>query len=214
MLSGRPTNFLIVLTFRERKPGACNRQKIRRERWPCGQRTTSLCEPVGQAMRPGSPRCSCLPGGTRYHGVVAEEKLQALEESEIAVWLETLIGAGDTSTTVAQSAGHELLGFCRHGRDPDDEARGHVFSLYVTPAASGRGLGSRLLTSRAGRPLPARSRPGHDLGLRAEHTGTSASATDSDSRRTGRSESNPSTGRRRYVSAGPGRASREPFRRS
>ena len=81
-----------------------------------------------------------------YHGVVPEEKLQALEESEIALWLETLIGAGTTSTTVAQSASHELLGFCRHGRDPDDQSRGHVFSLYVTPAAAGRGLGTRLLT--------------------------------------------------------------------
>ena len=118
--------------------------------------------PPGQAESPRTHDDVCLRAGQpgdapglaavfvsswrhAYPGVVAEEKLRALEEGAIAVWLETLIGAGDTSTTVAQSADRELLGFCRHGRDPDDRARGHVFSLYVTPAASGRGLGSRLL---------------------------------------------------------------------
>jgi ribosomal protein S18 acetylase RimI-like enzyme len=80
-----------------------------------------------------------------YHGVVPEDRLEGLDESEIASWLETLIAKASSTMTVAESKDHELLGFCRHGPDPDDARMGHVFSLYVRPSSSGRGLGSRLL---------------------------------------------------------------------
>jgi ribosomal protein S18 acetylase RimI-like enzyme len=33
----------------------------------------------------------------------------------------------------------------RFGADPDDARRGHLFSLYVDPAASGAGVGRELL---------------------------------------------------------------------
>ncbi len=85
-----------------------------------------------------------------YHGIVSEEKLESLDENEVAAWLATLIGSGDSTTTVAESTNHELLGFCRHGTDPDEAGRGHVFSLYVAPSASGRGIGSRLLALALG----------------------------------------------------------------
>jgi len=62
-----------------------------------------------------------------------------------ADWLEKLIGSTSSTTTAAESAHHDVLGFCRHGPDPEDAGRGHIFSLYVAPAASGRGLGSYLL---------------------------------------------------------------------
>jgi len=80
-----------------------------------------------------------------YDGVVSKALLGALDENEIAAWLRTLIGGGDSTTTVAESADSELHGFCRHGVDPDDAGRGHVFSLYVAPTASGRGIGTCLL---------------------------------------------------------------------
>jgi ribosomal protein S18 acetylase RimI-like enzyme len=38
-----------------------------------------------------------------------------------------------------------VVGMARFGRDPDDERRGHLFSLYVDPAASGTGVGRALL---------------------------------------------------------------------
>jgi ribosomal protein S18 acetylase RimI-like enzyme len=42
----------------------------------------------------------------------------------------------------------------RFGADPDDATRGHVFSLYVDPGASGAGVG-RALLARAGAELAA-----------------------------------------------------------
>jgi ribosomal protein S18 acetylase RimI-like enzyme len=80
-----------------------------------------------------------------YQGVVPEATLGDLDENEIATWLRTLVGSSDSSTTVAES-NDEILGFCRYGEDPDKPGRGHIFSLYVAPRASGRGLGRRLLS--------------------------------------------------------------------
>jgi ribosomal protein S18 acetylase RimI-like enzyme len=40
---------------------------------------------------------------------------------------------------------HETLGFASFGNDAEDESRGHLFSLYVTPESAGKGVGSKLL---------------------------------------------------------------------
>jgi ribosomal protein S18 acetylase RimI-like enzyme len=80
-----------------------------------------------------------------YRGVVAESILRGLDENEIAGWLRTLLRQGVWTTNVAEARSHELLGFCRYGVDPDDADNGHIFSLYVLPAASGRGIGGQLL---------------------------------------------------------------------
>ena len=40
----------------------------------------------------------------------------------------------------------ETLGFASFGNDADDENRGHLFSLYVSPESAGKGVGSKLLT--------------------------------------------------------------------
>ena len=42
--------------------------------------------------------------------------------------------------------GDETLGFASFGNDTDDESRGHLFSLYVSPKNAGKGVGSKLLT--------------------------------------------------------------------
>jgi ribosomal protein S18 acetylase RimI-like enzyme len=39
----------------------------------------------------------------------------------------------------------EALGFASFGNDADDESRGHLFSLYVSPESAGKGVGSKLL---------------------------------------------------------------------
>jgi ribosomal protein S18 acetylase RimI-like enzyme len=40
---------------------------------------------------------------------------------------------------------NEILGFASFGNDADDESRGHLFSLYVSPESAGTGVGSKLL---------------------------------------------------------------------
>jgi ribosomal protein S18 acetylase RimI-like enzyme len=42
--------------------------------------------------------------------------------------------------------GDETFGFASFGNDADDESRGHLFSLYVSPENAGKGVGSKLLT--------------------------------------------------------------------
>jgi ribosomal protein S18 acetylase RimI-like enzyme len=43
------------------------------------------------------------------------------------------------------ATGDEALGFASFGSDADDESRGHLFSLYVSPDSAGKGVGSKLL---------------------------------------------------------------------
>ena len=40
---------------------------------------------------------------------------------------------------------NDTLGFASFGNDADDESRGHLFSLYVSPESAGKGVGSKLL---------------------------------------------------------------------
>lgn len=40
----------------------------------------------------------------------------------------------------------ETLGFASFGNDAEDESRGHLFSLYVSPENAGKGVGSKLLS--------------------------------------------------------------------
>lgn len=39
----------------------------------------------------------------------------------------------------------ETLGFASFGNDGEDDRRGHLFSLYVSPESAGKGVGSKLL---------------------------------------------------------------------
>jgi len=39
----------------------------------------------------------------------------------------------------------ETLGFASFGNDAEDESRGHLFSLYVSPESARKGVGSKLL---------------------------------------------------------------------
>ncbi len=50
-----------------------------------------------------------------------------------------------TRGVVAVSDPDRVVGVVRMGRDPDEQGVGHVFSLYVDPAAQGGGVGRLLL---------------------------------------------------------------------
>jgi ribosomal protein S18 acetylase RimI-like enzyme len=80
-----------------------------------------------------------------YPGVVPDEILGGLDEQQTATWLRTLLSSSRSTTAVAESDDGEVLGFSRYGEDPDNPGSGHIFSLYVAPSVSRRGLGRRLL---------------------------------------------------------------------
>jgi GntR family transcriptional regulator len=80
-----------------------------------------------------------------YVGIVEQSVLDALDEEDIADWLGTLTSSNGPSTWVVESAGGRILGFSRHGEDPSDSRRGHIYSVYVAPEAGRRGIGRALV---------------------------------------------------------------------
>ena len=80
-----------------------------------------------------------------YPGIVAQAVLDALDEEDIADWLGTLTSSNGPTTWALESADAEILAFSRHGEDPSDSRRGHIYSLYVAPHAKGRGIAKALL---------------------------------------------------------------------
>lgn len=108
--------------------------------------------PPGTRLRLGSP--ADAPGlatvfvaawRSGYVGIVDQAVLDALDEAEVADWLGRLTAGGGPTTWVVESASAQIVGFSRHGEDPSDGRRGHIFSLYVAPWASGQGIAKALL---------------------------------------------------------------------
>jgi ribosomal protein S18 acetylase RimI-like enzyme len=82
-----------------------------------------------------------------YAGVLPEPVIAVFDEhSARALWRRALETppAGSVGI-VAESTTRGVLGIVRMGTDPDEPSAGHVFSLYVDPAAQGLGVGGRLL---------------------------------------------------------------------
>ena len=82
-----------------------------------------------------------------YAGVLPERVIALFDEvSARALWRRTFESrrAGSVGI-VAESTSRGVLGIIRIGNDPDEQSTGHVFSLYVDPAAQGLGVGGRLL---------------------------------------------------------------------
>lgn len=77
-----------------------------------------------------------------YRGLVADEILDALDPDDEQRRWQALVAA--QSVLVARTDG-DAVGMVRFGPDEEDLERGHVFSLYVDPAAAGAGLGRALL---------------------------------------------------------------------
>ena len=80
-----------------------------------------------------------------YGGIVPQGVLDALDERDIADWLGTLTSSNGPTTWVVESSSGEIAAFSRHGADPSDNRRGHIYSLYVAPASSGQGIAKALL---------------------------------------------------------------------
>ena len=104
---------------------------------------------TGQPLRPAVPGDAARLGEifvrcwrSAYRGVVADEIIDGLDPAVVAGWWERLLAEHDV--VVATDDGVPV-GMARYGPDPDDGSRGHLFSLYVDPGSSGRGVGRRLL---------------------------------------------------------------------
>ncbi len=80
-----------------------------------------------------------------YVGIVEDSVLDALDEIEIADWLGTMTSSNGPTMWLVESDDGGILAFSRHGEDPEDSRRGHIYSLYVEPAATGRGIAKALL---------------------------------------------------------------------
>ena len=80
-----------------------------------------------------------------YVGIVAQEVLDGLDEADVADWLGRLTAGGGPTTWVVERPPGGVVGFSRHGEDPADSRRGHIYSLYVAPWASGQGIAKALL---------------------------------------------------------------------
>ena len=106
------------------------------------------------ADAPGLARVFVSAWRSGYVGIVEQSVLDALDQEDIVDWLGTLTSSNGPTTWLVESADGDLLAFSRYGEDPDDGRRGHVYSLYVTPSATGRGIAKALLD--------------HDLRLLAE----------------------------------------------
>lgn len=70
------------------------------------------------------------------------------EDGARALWRPTLTSPpADAVVLVAEQEGRDLLGVIRIGKDPDEPAAAHVYSLYVRPDTQGLGVGTRLLAA-------------------------------------------------------------------
>jgi ribosomal protein S18 acetylase RimI-like enzyme len=79
------------------------------------------------------------------------------EPAALALW-RRILGAHPDGVLVAEVPGTGVRGVTRLGADPDEPARGHVFSLYVHPDGQRLGLGGLLLRAAIDRLRAA----GHD----------------------------------------------------
>jgi len=104
---------------------------------------------AGDAPALASVFVRCFRGA--YPGILAEPILAGLDEAEITEWLRKQVaepGPGERFVVVLARAA--VAAFVRFGPDPDDPGRGHVFSLYTDPDASGAGIGRMLLEHALG----------------------------------------------------------------
>lgn len=83
---------------------------------------------------------------TSYRGVLPSQLVDRMDvEKSRRLWRRSLTPGAERTVRVATDANGRIVGVVGWGRDPDDPASGHVYSLYVHPGAQGRHIGTRLL---------------------------------------------------------------------
>lgn len=82
-----------------------------------------------------------------YRDLITEEVRLAMDVSTATQLLTAAANPKPGRFTLLATDGETGLGFASFGSDIDELNRGHLFSLYVSPASAGKGVGSKLLDS-------------------------------------------------------------------
>jgi ribosomal protein S18 acetylase RimI-like enzyme len=82
-----------------------------------------------------------------YRDLITEEVRLAMDVSTATQLLTAAANPKPGRFTLLATDCETALGFASFGRDIDELNRGHLFSLYVSPASAGKGVGSKLLDS-------------------------------------------------------------------
>lgn len=81
---------------------------------------------------------------TSYKELLPEQVRTAMDVSAAReLWAKAFEPNDERKTLVVDEGG--VVGVARIGRDPHESKRGHLFSLYIHPKASGKGFGRALL---------------------------------------------------------------------
>jgi GntR family transcriptional regulator len=80
-----------------------------------------------------------------YRGIVDDTVIDALQHGDITSWMRNLIANTAARTLVAEAVTGDVVGFVRFGDEAEEAAVGHIFALYVSTGASGKGVGRQLL---------------------------------------------------------------------
>jgi GNAT superfamily N-acetyltransferase len=82
-----------------------------------------------------------------YAEVLPPRVIEVFDEASATdLWRRALVTPAAGTRGVVAVEGDRVMGVIRMGRDPDEPAAGHVFSLYVDPSAQGGGVGRGLLS--------------------------------------------------------------------
>lgn len=82
-----------------------------------------------------------------YRDLITEEVRLAMDVSTATQLLTAAANPKPGRFSLLATDGETGLGFASFGSDIDELNRGHLFSLYVSPAIAGKGVGSKLLDS-------------------------------------------------------------------
>lgn len=80
-----------------------------------------------------------------YRTVVPDDVIDGLDRAELTATFGQRVDTPDRHTVVAVDDASRPVGFAGYGPDAEHPGDGYLASLYVHPAAGGRGLGNRLL---------------------------------------------------------------------
>lgn len=81
-----------------------------------------------------------------YRDLISQTVRDAMDVEAATKLLASAVNPKPGRYTLIASEKEIGLGFASFGIDPEDSAKGHLYSLYVSPECAGKGVGSKLLS--------------------------------------------------------------------